>query len=139
MNVTEQVQTNTLLRESQAREQTAQRQAQQRQDLYQVFEQAPTAIVLMRGAGHRIDYCNAAFAALFPPEAGAGALLGQPIAEVYPRLKATSLLPLLDAVYTTGEAQVTTDFTLTELQLGRPRYLTPSHQPYHEQGRLHCQ
>ncbi|WP_201982510.1 PAS domain-containing protein [Hymenobacter rubidus] len=43
-----------------------QRQAQQRQDLYQIFEQTPVAIVLLREPDHRIDYFNPAFTELFP-------------------------------------------------------------------------
>lgn len=38
-----------------------QRQAQARQDLFQVSEQTPAAICLLREPNHRIDYFNPAY------------------------------------------------------------------------------
>jgi len=114
----------------------AQRQAQQRQDLYQIFEQAPTAIVLLREPDHRIDYFNPAFQALFPPEEWTGPLQGHTIADVYPRVKLAGLVALLDKVYATGKSQVVLDLPLAELQPGSPRYVTFAYQAYYEQGRI---
>ena len=112
------------------------RQAQTRQDLYQIFEQTPAAIVLLREPDHRIDYFNPAFAELFPPEAWAGPLQGHTIAEVYPRIKLAGLVQLLDKVYSTGEPQVVLEMPLAELHPGSPRYVTFAYQAYREQGAI---
>ncbi len=114
-----------------------QRQAQQRQDLYQLFAQTPAAIVLLREPDHRIDYFNPAFEALFPPEEWtSGDLHGHSLVEVYPRIKLAGLVQLLDRVFETGEPQTVVDLPLAELQPGSPRYVTLAYQAYHEEGRL---
>ena len=111
------------------------RQAQARQDLYQIFEQTPAAIVLLREPNHRIDYFNPAFAELFPPEEWTGGpLQGHSLAEVYPRIKMAGLVKLLDKVYSSGESQVVLEMPLAELQPGSPRYVTFAYQAYREQG-----
>ncbi|GAA4496916.1 hypothetical protein GCM10023172_11050 [Hymenobacter ginsengisoli] len=114
----------------------AQRQAQQRQELYQVFEQTPVAIVLLREPEHRIDYFNPAFCDLFPPEDWSGSLQGHKVEEVYPRLKVAGLTALLDNVFATGEPQTVLDMPLAELQPDSPRYVTLAYQAYREQGRI---
>ncbi|TPG72063.1 PAS domain-containing protein [Hymenobacter nivis] len=113
-----------------------QRQAQQRQELFQIFEQTPVAIVLLREPDHRIDYFNPAFEELFPPEVWAGPLQGHTLAEVYPRIKLAGLVELMDRVYATGESQVVLDMPLEKLQPGSPRYVTFAYQAYREQGRI---
>ncbi|WP_223652434.1 PAS domain-containing sensor histidine kinase [Hymenobacter psoromatis] len=113
-----------------------QRQAQQRQDIYQIFAQTPAAIVLLREPDHRIDYYNPAFEALFPPEEWTGPLNGHSLGEVYPRLKLAGLVRLLDRVFETGEPQVVIDMALAELQPGSPRYVTFAYQAYREEGRI---
>lgn len=112
----------------------AQRQAQQRQELYQIFEQTPVAIVLLREPDHRIDYFNPAFLELFPPEQEADSLRGHKVEEVYPHLKVAGLVQLLDKVFTTGEPQTMLNMPLAELQPGSPRYVTFAYQAYYEQG-----
>jgi len=114
----------------------AQRQAQQRQELYQIFEQTPVAIVLLREPDHRIDYFNPAFLELFPPEQEYDSLQGHRIAEVYPLLKLAGLVKLLDRVFTTGEPQTVLEMPLADLQPGSPRYVTFAYQPYFEQDRI---
>lgn len=115
----------------------AERRGQTRQDLFQIFEQTPVAIVLLREPDHRIEYFNPAFAAVFPPENWAGgALQGHTLAEVYPRMRELGLVRLLDQVFATGESQTVLEMPLAELQLGSPRYITFAYQPYYEQGRI---
>ena len=113
-----------------------QRQAQHRQDLYQVFEQTPAAIVLLREPDHRIDYFNPAFAELFPPEEWTGSLHGHTLAEVYPRIKMAGLIGLIDRVFATGEPQVVIEMALAELQPDSPRYVTFAYQAYREDNRI---
>ena len=113
-----------------------QRQAQQRQDLLQIFEQTPVSIVLLREPDHRIDYFNPAFVDLFPPEEWPGPLQGRTLAEVYPRIKLAGLVELMDRVFATGESQAVIDMPLEVLHPGSPRYVTFAYQAYREQGRI---
>jgi signal transduction histidine kinase len=114
----------------------AQRQVQERQNVYQLFEQMPAAIVLLREPDHRIDYFNPAFAELFPPEEWAGPIQGHSLAEVYPRVKLAGLMDLLNGVYSSGETQVVPEMPLANLQPGSPRFVTLAYQAYREQGRV---
>ncbi|WP_324670507.1 sensor histidine kinase [Hymenobacter sp. GOD-10R] len=113
---------------------TAQRRAQERQDLYHIFEQAPVAIALLRAPDHRIDYFNPAFQQLFP----ADRLPGRTLKETYPDFVARGTIAHLDQVYTTGKT-----YTDTELPLVVPaglddsletRYFNLIYQAYREQG-----
>jgi PAS domain S-box-containing protein len=138
IDVSEQVRTRRQADTLQAAALAAvQRRAQQRQELYQVFAQAPVAIVLLREPDHRIDYYNPAFEELFPPDEWTGdALHGHTVGEVYPRLKPAGLAQLLDRVFETGETQVVIDMPLADLQPGSPRHVTLSYQAYREDGRI---
>jgi signal transduction histidine kinase len=115
----------------------AERRAQERDDLYQVMAQTPVAVLLLREPSHRIDYCNAAFLDVFPPEGWAGGeLRGHELVEIYPRMRAAGLVKLLDEVFATGVSQTVLEMPLAELQPGSPRYITFAYQPYREQGRI---
>jgi signal transduction histidine kinase len=115
----------------------AERRAQERNDLYQVVAQTPVAVLLLREPSHRIDYCNAAFLDVFPPQGWAGGeLLGHELAEIYPRMRAAGLVKLLDEVFATGVSQTVLEMPLADLQPGSPRYITLAYQPYREQGRI---
>jgi len=77
----------------------ARRQADQQTLLYEVFAQTPAPIALLRGPGHRFEYVNAAYQALF----SAGPLAGREVADAAPELAAQGFGALLDRVYHTGE------------------------------------
>ena len=66
--------------------------AQQREELYQVFEQASVIVALLRGRGHFFYYCNPAFQELFPGRPLAGRLY----ADAMPEIVAAGLLLELD-------------------------------------------
>ncbi|RYY18610.1 MAG: PAS domain S-box protein, partial [Cytophagaceae bacterium] len=137
VDVTEQVRTRRQAETLQAAIlAVAQRQAQERQDLYQIFEQAPVAVVLLREPDHRIDYANPAFKEVFPPEPGHEILRGHTLPEAYPHLNLTGLVELLDGVFRTGEPQVVLEMPLADFQPGSPRFVTFSYQPYREEGRI---
>ena len=137
VDVTEQVRTRRQAETLQvAMLAVAQRKAQERQDLYQIFEQAPVAVVLLREPDHRIDYLNPAFEELFPPELGHEVLRGHTLPQAYPQLNLASLVKLLDSVFLTGEPQVVLDMPLADLQPGSPRFVTLSCQPSREGGRI---
>jgi signal transduction histidine kinase len=115
---------------------TAQRQAQAREDLYQIFEQTPAIIGLLRGPEHRIDYLNPAFQGLFPGRA----LLGLPVAASQPEVAAQGFTALLDGVYRTGETYFGTELPLVVApqagQAPETRFFNFTYQPYREQGEI---
>ncbi len=90
----------------------AQRQAQERQEFYEIFEQTPAAIVVLRGSEHRYEYFNAAYLTLFPGRD----LLGRSVAEALPEAEAQGFVALLDHVYQTGETYYGTELPLTTAQ-----------------------
>jgi signal transduction histidine kinase len=114
----------------------AQRRAQEREDLYQVFEQTPAAVGLLRGPEHRMEYINPAFQGLFPGRL----LLGRTIAEAQPEAAAQGFVALLDHVYQTGETYVGTELPLAiEQPDGQPaqtKYFNFTYQPYRENGTI---
>jgi signal transduction histidine kinase len=110
----------------------AQRQAQERENLYQIFEQTPAVIGLLRGPEHRIEYINPAFQGLFPGRP----LLGRTVAESQPETAAQGFIDLLDGVYQTGETHVSTElpFVITQPdgQPAQTRFFNFTYQPYRE-------
>lgn len=65
----------------------------------EVFEQLPYVVVAFGGADHRVVAANAAYRAL----AGVGAVVGRPVAEVFPEMIAQQVFPMFDRVHATGE------------------------------------
>ncbi|TDN40199.1 hypothetical protein A8B98_15045 [Hymenobacter sp. UV11] len=115
---------------------TTQRQVQEREELFQVFEQAPVVIALLRGPEHFFYYCNPAFQALFPGRV----LAGQLYADAMPEIVAAGLMAQLDQVYTTGLTYygyalplVTTPRDGAASHL---RYYDFSYQAHREEGRI---
>ncbi|MDQ4140346.1 MAG: PAS domain-containing protein, partial [Bacteroidota bacterium] len=90
----------TALRESQEREQKARAEADlQRQQLENIFMQAPAMICILEGPKHVFKLVNPAYQQLV----GNRPLLGKPIAEAMPELVGQPIFGLLDKVYRTGE------------------------------------
>jgi signal transduction histidine kinase len=114
----------------------AQRQAQERENLYQIFEQTPAVIGLLRGPEHRIDYINPAFQALYAGRA----LLGVPLAAAQPEAANQGFVALLDGVYRTGETYFGTEQPLLVAaqagQAAEMRFFNFTYQAYREQGEV---
>jgi len=130
LNVTEQVlaqqQADTLQAAMLA---VAQRQAHQREELYQIFEQATVAVAVLREPQHRIEYFNPAYAHLFPGWAQRGITL----AETQPSTVAQGLLSLLDHVYATGETHYGHEQRVLVTATPRqPHYVNFTYQAYRE-------
>ncbi|RPD44861.1 PAS domain-containing protein [Hymenobacter sediminis] len=90
------------LRESQAREQAALAEAKaQRQQLQEVFHQAPVAIGLMEGPDYRIALVNPSICELWDREESQ--LLNVPLLEALPELQGQGIDELLNRVLQTGE------------------------------------
>ncbi len=113
----------------------ARRRVAARENVYQIFTQAPAAIALLREPDHQLAYFNPAFEQLFPAEN----LLGRTVADAYPALTAGGLLAQLDSVYQNGETYVDTEVALPVAPLpghsDHPRYFNFTYQAYREEGR----
>jgi signal transduction histidine kinase len=113
-----------------------QRRVEEREAFYQVFEQAPAAVALLRSPGHRFEFVNPAYQALFSGRP----LAGRDAAEAVPELLDQGFVALLDQVYQTGETFFGTEqpFTpvLADGQPGPTRYFNFTYQPYREAGAI---
>lgn len=114
----------------------AQRIAEERETFYQVFEQTPASIVLLRGPHHRVEYYNEAYQQLFPGRQ----MRGRTIAEIQPDALAQGFVALLDKVYDTGETFYGNELRLVIDQPGglppRVNYFNFTYQAYHENGQI---
>ncbi|MGI4866388.1 MAG: PAS domain-containing protein [Janthinobacterium lividum] len=112
----------------------AQRGAQEREAFYQIFEQTPAVISLMRGPDHYYEYVNPAYQALFPGRA----LQGRPVLEALPEAGPQGFVDLLNQVYQTGETFVGTELPLVITSPdGEPptkKRLSFTYQAYRENG-----
>ncbi len=107
------------------------RQIQERENLYQLFEQAPAAICLLREADHRIEYLNPTYQAFFPGQL----LRGRPMAEVQPA--AREFLALLDEVYQTGTPyRGVVQQVPAPCPAAGPHYFSFTYQAYREEGEI---
>lgn len=79
-----------------------QRVAAERDQLGQLFEQAPAFMALLSGPNHRFEIANPSFRRLV----GGRAVVGQTVAEALPDAVQQGYLALLDRVYATGEAYI---------------------------------
>ena len=104
---------------------------QQREQLYQVFEQTPLAIAILRGPNLRIELANPAVAAIWGREVSQ--VLGRPYLEVLPDTANQGFEQILSDVLTTGESFTITDapVTLARAHTGQPTqaYVSFTFQP----------
>ena len=115
---------------------TAQRQAQEREAFYQIFEQTPAAIAFLQGPEHRLAYFNPAYQQLFPGRQ----LQGRTVAETQPESEAQGFVALLNRVYETGETFFGNELLLqTEATAAAPAkdtYFNFTYQAYREDGQI---
>ena len=114
---------------------TAQRQALEREAFHNVFEQTPALVALLRAPGHRFEYVNPAYQALFSKP-----LVGLEAAVAAPELVAQGFVALLDHVCKTGETYFGEDvpFTTaaTDDQPAHTVYFNFTYQAYREDGQI---
>ena len=77
----------------------ARQQLDERGTFHEVFEQTPALVALVRQPGHRFEYVNPAYQALFPGRQ----LVGRDMAVAVPEAQDQGFIALLDRVYQTGE------------------------------------
>jgi PAS domain S-box-containing protein len=113
---------------------TTQRQLQEREAYYQVFEQTPALVALLRAPGHRFEYVNPAYQALFAGRP----LVGRDFAVAVPETVEQGFVALLDQVYRTGETFFGREMPFAPTSApGEPARLTYfnfTFQPYREAG-----
>ena len=111
-----------------------QRQAAQRESFYQVFEQAPAPVALLRSPGHRYEYVNPAYQRFFPGRQ----LVGLDMAEAVPELREQGFMALMDRVFQTGETHFGSDTPFvvpaTADQPAHTGYFNFTYQAYQENG-----
>jgi PAS domain S-box-containing protein len=114
----------------------AQRQVQERETFYRVFEHTPAVIGLLRGPEHRVSYYNAAYQQLL----GGRSMRGRTIAEMQPEAEAQGFIALLDRVYETGETYFGIEVPLEVASPGpepnQTVYLNFTYQAYQEDNQI---
>ncbi|OGX84604.1 hypothetical protein BEN48_02370 [Hymenobacter glacialis] len=112
----------------------AQQLVRQRETLYQVFEQTPASVAILRGPDHRVEYLNPGYQALLQGRE----LLGKPLAEVLPETEELGFVALLDQVYRTGEPFVGVEMPFQPRDATGARlpeaYYTFTYQAHRENG-----
>ena len=112
----------------------AARLVRQRETLYQLFEQTPASVAILRGPEHHFDYLNPGYQALFPGRQ----LLGLSLAEALPETVDFGFIDLLNQVYATGEpffgAELPLQIRGAAGQLQPEGYYTFTYQAYQEAG-----
>ncbi|MFC3227434.1 PAS domain-containing protein [Marinibaculum pumilum] len=99
--VTTQVE-GSVLRHAQRIEETSRALAQERDQLRQLFQQAPSFMAVLEGPEHVYTLANDSYARLVGPRQ----LLGRSVAEVLPEVERQGFVRLLDQVYATGRPYV---------------------------------
>jgi signal transduction histidine kinase len=114
----------------------AQRQTQERTAFRNVFEQTPALIALVRAPGHRVEYVNPAYQALFLGRQ----LVGLDLVEAVPEMRAPGYIARLDHVYETGETYFGAEEPFApvpvEDQTLRTQYFNFTYQAYREDGAI---
>jgi PAS domain S-box-containing protein len=114
----------------------AQRQVQERETFYRVFEHTPAVIGLLRGPEHRVTYYNVAYQQLL----GGRPMRGRTVAEMQPEAEAQGFIALLDHVYETGETyfgiEVPLEVVAPEPEPTKKVYLNFTYQPYREENQI---
>ena len=112
----------------------ARQQADQRDTLYQVFEQTAGVVALLREPGHCYEYVNPAYQAFFPGRP----LVGRNVADAVPELVAQGFVNMMNRVYRTGETYFGQEVPFTPApppgQAPRTGYFNFTYQAYREHG-----
>ena len=114
----------------------AQRQVQERAAFYEISEQTTALVALVSAPGHRYEYVNPAYQALFAGRQ----LVGLDMADALPELRGLGFIALMDRVYQTGETYYGIDTPFTQApdagQPARTAYYNFTYQAYRENGQI---
>ncbi len=137
LDVTERVQTRRQADTAQAQLLVAAEQAAaQRKTFYEVFEQTTALVALVRAPGHRFEYVNPAYQAVFAGRQ----LVGLDVAVAVPEMREQGFVAVLDEVYQTGKTRHVPEapFVLAPAlgQPARTAYYDVTYQAYREAGQI---
>jgi signal transduction histidine kinase len=112
-----------------------QRQVQVRESFYQIFEQTPAAVSLLRGPTYRFEYVNPVYQQVFAGRQ----LVGRDFADALPDAAAQGYVVWLEGVYRTGETFFGTEVPfVSEQPDSSPHtvYFNFTYQAYRENGQI---
>ena len=114
----------------------AHQQLHERDTFHEVFEQTPALVAILRQPGHRYEYVNPAYQALFPGRQ----LVGRDMAVAVPEAQAQGFIDLLDRVYQTGEtyfgAELPFAVAPADGEPARLEYFNFTYQAFREAGQV---
>ncbi|WP_324671238.1 PAS domain-containing protein [Hymenobacter sp. GOD-10R] len=113
-----------------------QRVTQEREGFYQILEQTPAAICILRGPEHRISYQNPTHIRMY----GGRNSVGRPVVEGMADTEVHGYTAMLDTVYTTGETTYGYEvpYEVTEVEGGpaSQAYFNSTFSAYRENGEI---
>lgn len=108
----------------------------ERKTLERLIMEAPAMFVILRGPEHRFELMNDKYQQLYPGRN----LIGMPLGEALPDIKAQGFTKLLDRVYKTGETYIAEGVPIILPKDGtdemEERFFNFSYQPMYEAGKI---
>ncbi|MBF8962768.1 PAS domain-containing protein [Pontibacter sp. FD36] len=108
----------------------------ERKTLERLIMEAPAMFVILRGPEHRFELMNDKYQQLYPGRN----LIGMPLGETLPDIKAQGFIKLLDRVYETGETYIAEGVPIILPKGGtdemEERFFNFSYQPVYEAGKI---
>lgn len=108
----------------------------ERKTLERLIMEAPAMFVILRGADHRFELMNDRYRQLYPGRD----LIGMPLGEALPDIKAQGFTKLLDKVYQTGETYIAEGVPIILPKAGsdemEERFFNFSYQPIYEAQKI---
>lgn len=108
---------------------------EKKEEVYQLFMQAPVGIYLLKGEDYVIEMANEPILALWGKGKG---VIGKPVLESFPEVKEQGFIDLLDGVRITGKPFQTDEIAVWYNYNGKKvqKYVTLLYQPYYEDGSI---
>ncbi|WP_299988553.1 PAS domain-containing protein [uncultured Pontibacter sp.] len=108
----------------------------ERKTLERLIMEAPAMFVILRGPEHRFELMNDKYQQLYPGRN----LIGMPLGDALPDIKAQGFIKLLDRVYETGETYIAEGVPIILPKGGtdemEERFFNFSYQPVYEAGKI---
>lgn len=108
---------------------------QTREDLYNLFMQAPVGMYILSGSDYVIEMANEPILQLWGKGSG---VIGKPVLESFPEVEEQGYIALLDRVRTTGVSFQTDEIAVWYNYAGeqKQKYVTLLYQPFYEDGEI---
>jgi PAS domain S-box-containing protein len=104
-------------------------------EIYQLFMQAPVGIYLLKGEDYIIEMANEPILTFWGKGSG---VIGKPVLESFPEIKEQGFIDILDNVRKTGKSFQTDEIAVWYNYEGKKeqKYVTLFYQPYYEEGSI---